>query len=107
MIIRNGHRFEDFITPVLDVLDSLGGEAWLSDIKEAFHKKYMANLEPGVDWNEITQNHGNPLWEDECGSRLSTYQLLPNNLITKKSHGSKGSIWKITEQGRLWLRKNR
>ena len=52
MLLRH-KRYEDFITPVLDVLDSLGGEAWLSDIKEAFHKRFVGNLEPGVDWDEI------------------------------------------------------
>jgi hypothetical protein len=106
MLLRH-KRYEDFITPVLDVLDSLGGEAWLSDIKEAFHKRFVGNLEPGVDWDEIAKNHGDPLWEDHCGSRVSYHHLVPKELSTIERHGSKGSIWKITDRGRAWLRKNR
>jgi len=107
MLLRKNH-YEDFITPVLDVLDSLGGEAWLSDIKDAFYKKYASRLEPGVDWNEITKNQGNPLWEDHCGSRVSFHHLSQKKkkLITIEGHGTKGSIWKITDQGREWLRTN-
>lgn len=91
---------EDFVIPVLQTLNSLGGKAWLGDIEDEFYKRFHHFLDPGKDWQQITRNHGKPMWQDYCGSRVAFHYLKPSGYITIERHGKKGSVWEITRIGR-------
>ena len=89
----------DFVIPVLQVLNSLGGKAWLSDIEDEFYKRFHNSLDPTKDWQQITGNHGKTLWQDYCGSRVAFHYLKPCGYISIERHGKRGSVWEITRLG--------
>ena len=66
---------EDFVLPVLKLLDGLGGQAWLSEVEDEFYKRYAGNLDPAKDWHKKTHNHNKELWRDYCGSRGAYHHL--------------------------------
>jgi hypothetical protein len=94
-------NIKDFVCPTLITLESLGGRAWLSDIKEQFHRKFANQLDSSKDWKEIMGNHGEKRWEDYCGSRVYWQCLKPNGYVNVERHGKKGSIWELTNLGRM------
>lgn len=100
------HAGKDFVIPTLTVLESLGGEANVNDIEEAFLKRYASDLDPAIDWYKITPNHNKPRWADYCGTRVAFHHLKPEGYIIVESHGSKGSIYKLTDKGRAKLKEN-
>ena len=102
MILRR-NRYEDFVLPVLRVLDGLGGEAWLHEVEDEFYRHYAEHLDPAEDWHTKTPNHKKELWRDHCGSRVAWHHLTPENYIAIERHGSNGSIWRLTAEGRARL----
>jgi hypothetical protein len=109
-LLTKENNYKSFIIPSLTVVRDLSqdtGGAWLSDIESEFIKRYKNQLDPSVkDWFEIKKNHGKTRWQDGCGSRVAYHHLIPNKYISFDSHGSKGSFWKITKEGRDLLEKN-
>ena len=90
----------DFVIPVLQVLDSLGGSAAIRDLEEGFYKRFSKDLDPSKNWLEITRNHGKELWRDYCGARVAYRYLRPDDYITIERHGNRGSIYILTSKGR-------
>ena len=83
-------KVRDFVIPSLAILQSLGGEANLREIEDAFYRRFAPVLDPSIDWTKITPNHNKPLWADYCGSRVVYRFLNPEGYIVIESHGSKG-----------------
>ena len=98
-MLSKRNKYSDFIVPTLETLVSLGGKAWLSEIEQEFYRRYHSLLDPDIDWNKTTRNHHKQLWQDCCGSRVAYWQLKPKGYISIENHGSKGSIWEITQLG--------
>lgn len=100
MVLR---KIKDFVCPVLQALEALGGEASLEQIEDYFYDRFGNALDPAKKWNQVTANHGKELWRDYCGSRVAHYYLLPEGYITVERRGSKGSTYKLTDKGRARL----
>ena len=91
---------EDFVIPSLQVLDSLSGDAAITDIEDAFYKRFGGDLDPKKDWHRITPNRNKELWRDYCTTRVAHYYLRPNDHITTERHGNRGSHYILTLKGR-------
>jgi hypothetical protein len=74
-------KAEDFVMPALQALDSLGGNAWISEVEDEFYKRFAGRLDPSIDWHKITPNHGNELWRDYCGTRVAFQCLRPEGYV--------------------------
>jgi len=98
---------EDFIVPVLDVIESLGGKAETGQIEESFYRKYGAALDPSKDWQEIKRNHRRQVWKDYCTTRVAYYFLRPDGLITTERGGMNGPVYTITPKGKTALHASR
>jgi len=96
-------KIRDFVCPTLQVLEALGGEASVEEVEDNFYKRFGSLLDPSKDWNQITRNHGKELWRDYCGSRVAYHYLRPEGYIIVERHGSKGSTYKLTSNGRIKL----
>lgn len=96
-------KIENFVCPVLQLLDALGGEAEIREIEDGFYKRFGKYLDPSKDWFEIKRNHGKELWRDYCGTRVAYYFLRPRGYITTRRCGRGGSIYKLTPEGKAVL----
>lgn len=96
-------KVKDFVCPVLQILEELGGEASLEDIEDHFYRRFSNSLDTAKRWNEVRANHRKELWRDYCGSRVAYHYLVPEGYITVERHGRKGSTYKLTDKGRARL----
>jgi len=90
--------------PVLRVLDALGGEATISEVKETFCRRLGKSLDPAKDWHTVTGNHGKGLWRDHCGARVAYDCLRPRGYVTTERGGKKGSVYRLTDSARTKAR---
>lgn len=93
---------QDFVIPVLKVLDKLGGSATIPEIHKRFFEEFGKQLDPAIDWQRITHNNNDHdvLWQDQCGTRVAFRYLRRYGYITTQRHGRCGSVYLLTNKGR-------
>ena len=97
-------KTQDFVIPVLQIVDSLGGRAWLPDIETSFFIRFGKDLDPKKDWHRMRPSRSRECWRDFCTTRVAYYFLRPQEYVTTELHGASGAMYVLTDKGKAKAR---
>ena len=93
---------EAYLRPVLEAVLELGGSAHVAEVLKVVEQKLRPLLNE-VDYQKLPSG-GSIRWENTAN--WARYYLVQEGLLASVSESGRG-VWRITEQGRQWLKDSR
>ena len=90
---------KEFYVPILQVLESMGGEGEASEVVESVGRLMEPTLRD-VDYEPLTSSNGRPRWE-------RTTHFARNKMVGREGllrEGSPRGVWQISDKGRSMLK---
>jgi len=92
---------EQFVMPILESINELGGKAEMKDVLNLVHEKMKNNLN-SYDYEPLPSNPKQKRWENTAQWARNT--MVNEGLLNKDSPRG---IWEITDKGRKFYEENK